>query len=371
MVARSSSRSSRPPPVKTRTKIWKDLQATGGECITYGSFFSGMENSLLAFKFAMKAQFGTHAMQRLKHLFAIDNNPHCRAFLRANVGSECIIHGEVKDVPMKKLPRVEVLWYSPPCQGYSLAGNMAGWEESGQYKDGSLVEYPLQYIKKHRPTVAIMEQVATLKTRFPEVFDYIIQSLEGIGARFYQVKADTLNTRDFGIPHQRRRVYIVAIAKHAMTQEFEMPPPIRSNVVLKNFLDMRTRGNFSDQPDWIIKNIICCYARIIQQGGDPFQQTWIADVRASQRWKPQIVNTHCPTITASRAMQGGFWVTNLMRFLTAKEMAAFQGLDMLNDVVMPAGLTIPQFNKMVGNSVSVNVAMLVFDQVLHTNCVGR
>ena len=52
-------------------------------------------------------------------------------------------------------------------------------------------------------------------------------------------------------------------------------------------------------------------------------------------------------------------------------MAAFQGLDMLNDVVMPAGLTIPQFNKMVGNSVSVNVAMLVFDQVLHTNCVGR
>ena len=396
-------------PLKTKAKIKsetpsratkKDPKKFKNKKLSYGSFFSGMDTCLMALRLALRAAFGPCVSAQLQHSFAIDNNPKVKAFLLANVDPDCVVYGDVRTINLSRLPRVEVvgthkstytpyqccqgprvwaegfqavwcictfavpieiLWYSPPCQAYSPAGKLEGWTGDGNYNDGTLVQYPMKYIKKHRPTIAIMENVPTLKTRFPEVFDTIFHGLECIGKKSYDVRAMTLNTKEYGLPQHRNRLFIVALAKHALKTEF-FPPAPAPRASLKDMLDCKLKGKFSTQPEWLIANIIYAYGKIIKQGGDPFKEMWVADVRASRKWSPQVCDGFCPTITASRGGQGGFWVSSLCRFLTVREMGKLQGIDM-DSIIIPPSVSEAQLGRMVGNSVSVSVAALLFGQV--------
>ena len=79
----------------------------------------------------------------------------------------------------------------------------------------------------------------------------------------------------------------------------------------------------------------------------------------------EIREEQLPGVVATQ--QGGFWISNLQRFTTHEELAKFQGVT-ISDLNIPGEVSVAKFRHMLGNAVSVNVAMLLFEQVF--KCLG-
>ncbi|CAK0854597.1 unnamed protein product [Prorocentrum cordatum] len=331
--------------------------------LTSGSFFSGMENGLRPLQYVLQTLFGPNV--HVKQKFAIDKDRACQRFLKANIASDCVIYGDVKNVNLARLPYVDFLWYSPPCNKYSQQGKQQGWEASSDHRDGTLVNFPLEYIRRHQPLVAVMEQVPTIKTKHFGVYSYIMHSLRRIGNCCYSVTDHVVDTKDYGVPQRRKRLYIVALHKSAVPSipVFQMPAPLPVPSLESDF-DMQLKGCLDDVPDYSIPNLFEAMKKVFKKGGNPCTETWIMDILGGGKNWVTVEKNLCPTITANRGYGGGYFISNLMRFTTHEELAKLQGVNM-QGVVIPDTVSIKQFKKMVGNAVSSNVSGIIFFQILN------
>ena len=108
-----------------------------------------------------------------------------------------------------------------PCQDISIAGRQKGFEDgAGNRTRSGLFFEALRIIQDLQPKWAICENVKALTMKqFRNEFKTVLDSLEHAGYRnYYQV----LNAKDFGIPQNRERVFIVSIRKD-IEQEFIFP----------------------------------------------------------------------------------------------------------------------------------------------------
>jgi hypothetical protein len=96
-----------------------------------------------------------------------------------------------------------------------------------------------------------------------------------------------------------------------------------------------------------------------KQGGDPFQQLWVADIHAS-RERGTVMQNRCPAITRCRGAVGHF-VIPLGRHLILPEMMRLQGMDpsTVKQVVSDSAL-----GHQVGNAMSQNVLERIFGALL-------
>ena len=106
------------------------------------------------------------------------------------------------------------------CQDISIAGKQKGFEHDGERTRSGLFFEALRIIEFLQPEYAICENVKALTMKqFRNEFKTVLDSLERAGYRnYYQV----LNAKDFGIPQNRERVFIVSIRKD-IEQEFIFP----------------------------------------------------------------------------------------------------------------------------------------------------
>ena len=123
------------------------------------------------------------------------NFPHCYLFKK-----------DIKYLTksfLKKFQSIDLVAGSPPCQGFSVAGKQ--WLEDPRNR--LFVEF-LRIVRLVKPKHVVMENVPPILTlasgRF---FNEIIASFEKIG---YQVKANILNARYYGIPQERKRAVFLA-----------------------------------------------------------------------------------------------------------------------------------------------------------------
>lgn len=138
--------------------------------------------------------------------------------------------GDITNVDYSNLTNVDVLFYSPPCQAFSQAGKQLGFED----KRGVLFFNALEVIKSVKPRVAIMENVKGLTTKkFNAEFKEMLKALEENGyTNYWQV----LNTKNYGLPQNRERVFVVSF-KNGEQQEFEFPKPFDSGLRLIDMLE--------------------------------------------------------------------------------------------------------------------------------------
>ena len=102
---------------------------------------------------------------------------------------------------------VNLIFYGFPCQDISSLGKTAGINENTR---SGLVYYALDAIEILQPEVAIMENVKNLVFKFGSDFKLLLEKLESFGYNnYYQV----LNAKNFGIPQNRERVFLVSIKK--------------------------------------------------------------------------------------------------------------------------------------------------------------
>lgn len=131
--------------------------------------------------------------------------------------------------------RVDLITYGFPCQDISNAGKQKGFtDENGERTRSGLFYEALRIIDEFKPKFAIAENVkALVSKKFTEEFKTVLESLEDVGYNnYYQV----LNSKDYGIPQNRERVFIISIRKD-IDKGFTFPQPIPLELRLKDMLE--------------------------------------------------------------------------------------------------------------------------------------
>ena len=144
---------------------------------------------------------------------------------------------DITKVDAFNLPKdIDLLTYGFPCQDISLAGKQKGmFNEDGTLTRSGLFFKALDIIECVKPKIAIAENVKALTSKkFSEEFKIVLDSLEKAGYHNYW---KVLNAKDYGIPQNRERVFIVSIRKDIDHNIFEFPKPYSLEKRLKDFLE--------------------------------------------------------------------------------------------------------------------------------------
>lgn len=130
----------------------------------------------------------------------------------------------------------DLITYGFPCQDISVAGKQRGFtDENGNITRSGLFFEALRVIKDLQPKYAIAENVKALTSKkFTEEFRTVLTELDAAGYNNYYA---VLNARDFGIPQQRERVFIISIRKDCDAGGFAFPQPQALSLRLKDLLE--------------------------------------------------------------------------------------------------------------------------------------
>ena len=131
---------------------------------------------------------------------------------------------------------VDLITYGFPCQDISAAGKQRGFEDKdGNRTRSGLFFEALRIIEETRPLYAIAENVKALTSKkFEKEFKTVLDSLDGAGYNNYWA---VLNAKDYGIPQNRERVFIVSIRKDIDKGGFKFPEKMPLNICVKDILE--------------------------------------------------------------------------------------------------------------------------------------
>lgn len=163
---------------------------------------------------------------------------------------------DITKVNVFNLPKnIDLLTYGFPCQDISLAGKQKGmFNEDGTLTRSGLFFKALDVIECVKPKIAIAENVKALTSKkFTEEFKIVLDSLEKAGYHNYW---KVLNAKDYGIPQNRERVFIVSIRKDIDHNMFEFPKPYILEKRLKDFLEPHVDEKYYLSDD-LISKIVC------------------------------------------------------------------------------------------------------------------
>ena len=155
---------------------------------------------------------------------------------KASVLSKCV--GDISIIDPHDLPDMDLFTYSFPCQDLSVAGQRAGMIK-GQTRSGLLYECE-KIIEAKRPKYLLLENVKNLVgKKFKPKFEEWLAYLETLGyTNYWQV----LNAKDYGVPQNRERVFVVSILGDHSTYVF--PTPIPLTRVVKDILEDEVEERF-------------------------------------------------------------------------------------------------------------------------------
>ena len=158
------------------------------------------------------------------------------------IKSYCAIHnvseelnlGDITKVNIKTLPKdIDLITHGSPCQDFSVAGLQRGGDEGSKTRS-SLMWNTVEIIKHCKPKYVIWENVKNvLSKKHKHNFDKYLKTLELLGYTNYW---KVLNAKDYGVPQNRERVFVVSIlGEH---KPYEFPNPIKLEKRLKDILEI-------------------------------------------------------------------------------------------------------------------------------------
>lgn len=150
---------------------------------------------------------------------------------------------DVRTADVSNLHDIDLVTYGFPCQDISLSGRQKGfYNNEGNKTRSGLFFDALRIIKETKPKYAIAENVKALTCKkFTEEFSAVLGGLSDAGySNYYSV----LNAKDFGIPQNRERVFIVSIRKDIDTADFRFPNGKTLLLRLKDMLEENVPERF-------------------------------------------------------------------------------------------------------------------------------
>lgn len=174
--------------------------------------------------------------ESIETVFVSEWDEYAQKTYKANFKDNFEIDGDIKNIRENKMPGFDICLAGFPCQAFSLAGQRKGFEDD--YKNmarGWLFEDVMRICKFHKPKVIFCENVKGLTSHDKgRTYKLIETMLKNAG---YMVYAEILNSRDYGVPQNRERIYIVAFRNDIDSSGFEFPKPIDSSKQIKDIIE--------------------------------------------------------------------------------------------------------------------------------------
>jgi len=158
-----------------------------------------------------------------------------------NHGGE--VHGDITQVDPQLIPKFDLLLAGFPCQPFSNAGLKKGFEDTR----GTLFFNIAKIIETHKPKAVFLENVKGLLTHDKgKTYREILRILEELG---YTVSAQLHNAKDYGLPQNRSRIYIIALKGNS---SFTFSKAPKTSTKLGDIL--QTPGDL--ERDYTISNVL-------------------------------------------------------------------------------------------------------------------
>ena len=174
--------------------------------------------------------------EELKTVFVSEWDEHAQKTYKANFTDDFEIAGDITKIAEDDVPDFDICLAGFPCQAFSLAGQRKGFADD--YKGmsrGTLFFDVARICDKKKPKIIFCENVKGLTIHDKgRTFDIIKNTLREIG---YPPFEHILNSKDFGVPQNRERIYIVAFRNDIAPKEFIFPEPTDSTKRIKDILE--------------------------------------------------------------------------------------------------------------------------------------
>ena len=171
----------------------------------------------------------------IKTVFVSEWDEYAQKTYKANFQDDFDIAGDITKIDEKDIPAFDICLAGFPCQAFSMAGKHMGFDDD--YKGmcrGTLFLDVARICEHHKPKVIFCENVKGLTIHDRgRTFKVICQTFENLG---YKVFSKVLNSKDFGVPQNRERIYIVAFTNDIAPDDFTFPESTDSS---KRLIDIR------------------------------------------------------------------------------------------------------------------------------------
>lgn len=141
-------------------------------------------------------------------------------------------YGDISKIDWKEVPDFDLFTYSFPCTNLSNAGRQEGCEEGSGTASSLLWECRKAIVAK-RPRYLLMENVKALVSL--KFLPYFLKWQSELVSYGYSNFARVLNAKDFGVPQNRERIFMVSILDRQATYHF--PEPFLLDRRIKDILE--------------------------------------------------------------------------------------------------------------------------------------
>ncbi|MCQ2247940.1 MAG: DNA (cytosine-5-)-methyltransferase [Treponema sp.] len=250
--------------------------------------------------------------------------------------------GDITKIDPKTIPDFDILAGGFPCQPFSSIGKREGFQHKTQ---GTLFFYIAEIIKEKQPKAFILENVTGLLTHdegrtYETIMDVLQNDLE------YKVFPKVLNSSDFSVPQERKRLYFVGFRKDVDSSQYKLPEGSGKKIGIGKFVEKDAHGpSISEhlQKTYIFK----------KNDGHP----QIIDENSNFPVKTLCASYHKIQRITGTFVRGG---DTGLRLLTENECKAIMGYP--KDFKIPVSRT--QMYHQFGNSVAVPVVQKIAESIV-------
>lgn len=172
----------------------------------------------------------------IKTVFVSEWDEFAQKTYKANFKDKFEIAGDITQIKEEDIPSFDICLAGFPCQAFSLAGKHGGFNDDyhGRCR-GTLFLDVARICEYHKPKVIFCENVKGLVIHDRgRTFKVITETFESLG---YRVFSKVLNSKDFGVPQNRERIYIVCFRNDIAPETFEFPKGTDSTKRIRDILD--------------------------------------------------------------------------------------------------------------------------------------
>ena len=321
--------------------------------IKFGSDFSGLDAAAVALK-RMKVNYSME--------FACDNDASSQKVLQS-IHKPKKLFQNIVDRTTADETYVDVYTWTPPCQDLSSAGKQRGIK--GPKQTGLLMTRSLRYIKDNLPRVTVFENVPTVATqkKFSFMINGIIKCQEKLGYKVYHA---ILNSKDFGIPQDRRRLFIVGIKASAMKHPFNWPQPRLPTPSVNQILDPwkpTDKAGRLPPSEGGRQRCMDAFKTCFASGRDPRAIPVLVDIDCSEKYSTFGID-EAKTITRTRGGSGGPWISTRGRRTTLNEMLKLQGFKHEDCPWDAMKISARQTGQLIGNAITVHTMGCILQEAM-------
>lgn len=273
--------------------------------------------------------------------------------------------GDITKVDPKTLPDFDVLTGGFPCQPFSISGKKRGFEDTR----GTLFFDVCRILNEKKPRVVVLENVKHfIHHDKKKTMSTVLNSLQELG---YNISYKILNTKDFGLPQNRERIFIIGSLKGSF--DFNKMKKTKSKS-LEHFLDKSGDFEFVEKKDYtmIDKDLVVHQPSGLKFVGYRNKKGFQSGIRPNTEHLNRVhrqpnriysVEGYHPTIP-SQETSGRFFIylpkEDKVRKLTINECFRIMGFDDNYKKVSSSG----QLYRQIGNSVGVNITEELSKQII-------